>query len=208
MEQIEQEQPLAEIPQSGGEAVVENDPTQPTRLQTFMIELLETVVLALVMFAIINFTTARIRVDGPSMEPTFAHNNYVIVNRMSYVFGEIDRGDVIVFHFPRNPEEDYIKRVIALAGDTIMVQAGVVYVNGAAIEEPYIKNKNRRDEAEIRVPDGNVYVMGDNRNNSSDSRSWGPLPVESILGKAVFIYWPFIDIDTVDHASVMTAVPE
>ncbi|MEK6220671.1 MAG: signal peptidase I [Chloroflexota bacterium] len=197
MENIDQDQVMTDGLPLEGEDVVSED--QPSRLQKFLIEVLETVVLALIMFGLINFSTARIRVDGPSMEPTFLHNNYVIVSKMSYRLGAIDRGEVMVFHFPRNPEEDYIKRVIALEGDTVRIRNGNVIVNGEKLDEPYIKDITRRDHSQITVEPGNVYVMGDNRNNSSDSRSWGNLPVENVLGKAILIYWPFTDFGVVEH---------
>ena len=162
-------------------------------------ETVETLLLAAVLFLVINALTARIRVDGPSMEPSFHHNNYVIVSKLSYKIGEIERGDVVVFPFPRNPEEDYIKRVIGLPGDTVEVFNGVVYVNEVPLEEPYIMAEPNRDLAPRVVAEGMVFVMGDNRNNSSDSRSWGPLPIEDVLGKGVFVYWPPEDFGVVEH---------
>lgn len=172
---------------------------EKTDWRGFFRETLETLVLAGLLFLLINSFTARIRVDGPSMEPSFYHNNYVIVSRLSYSFGEIERGDVIVFPFPRNPEEDYIKRVVGLPGDTVEVVDGVVYVNETEIIEPYILASPTRELSPRVVSDGMVFVMGDNRNNSSDSREWGPLAVEDILGKAVFVYWPPEDFGVVEH---------
>lgn len=162
-------------------------------LRGFLIETIQTLVLALVLFGAINFLTARIRVEGHSMEPNFHHNNYVIVFRLAYQFNEIERGDVIVFPYPNNPSEDYIKRVVGLPGDRVAVQNGVLLVNGQAAYENYVAEPMRRDYPEILVPEGTVFVMGDNRNDSSDSRRWGPLPVGAILGKAVFVYWPVVD---------------
>jgi signal peptidase I len=164
-----------------------------------LVEIIQTVVLALVLFFAINFISARIRVDGSSMEPTFHNGDYVIVSRLTYQWGEIQRGDVVVFPYPLSPEEDYIKRVIGLPGDRVAIYGGNVYVNGQRIEEPYISSAPANDVAETIVPEGYVYVLGDNRNASSDSRSWGPLEIEAILGKAVFRYYPFDSIGIIDH---------
>jgi signal peptidase I len=172
---------------------------QPDRLREFLREMLETILLALVLFLIINTLTARIRVEGSSMVPSLNHNNYVIVNRLAYRLGEVERGDVVVFKFPHNKEEDYIKRVIALPGETIEISNGFVYINGQPIEEPYIKAPLARDYPAVTVPPEMVYVMGDNRNDSSDSRRWGALSEGDIIGKAVFVYWPFPDFGVVEH---------
>lgn len=176
---------------------LEEAPASPAR--RILIEVLETIILALVLFFAINFITARIRVDGSSMEPNFHNGDYVIVNRLAYQMGDIQRGDVVVFPYPRNPEEDYIKRVIGLPGDRVAVYGGLVYVNGTPIEEPYIASPAIEDLSERVVPDGFVYVLGDNRNASSDSRSWGPLSIEEIIGKAIFRYYPFNNIGIIDH---------
>ena len=178
-----------------------------SRLRNVLLEVIETIVLALVLFMAINFLTARIRVDGSSMEPNFHDGDYVIVNRMAYRLGDMQRGDVIVFPYPLHEEDDYIKRVIGLPGDHVAIYSGVVYVNGEALAEPYIMEKPDADLAEIVVPDGYVYVMGDNRNASSDSRSWGPLKIEKIIGKAVFRYWPFSTLGLVEHPDLSVSSP-
>lgn len=164
-----------------------------------LLEVIETIVLALVLFFAINYMSARIRVDGSSMEPNFHNGDYVIVNRLAYQLGDIQRGDVIVFPYPLNPEEDYIKRVIGLPGDRIRINQGVVYVNDQPIQEPYINEPPIRDLEETVVPEGSVYVLGDNRNASSDSRAWGPLQIEKIIGKAIFRYYPFDSIGVINH---------
>jgi signal peptidase I len=172
---------------------------KPGPLKAFLLETLETLVLAAVLFVVINTLTVRIRVDGSSMIPSLVHNNYVVVNRLAYQFGEIERGDVVVFKFPQNPEEDYIKRVIALPGETIEIANGMVYINGQPLQEPYIQAPMLQDYPPVTVPQEMVYVMGDNRNDSSDSRRWGPLAVDEIIGKAIFVYWPFSDFGVVKH---------
>jgi signal peptidase I len=172
---------------------------QPSKWRAFFREMAETLVLALVLFVIINSLTARVRVDGPSMEPSYYHNNRVVVLKVAYLFSDIQRGDVIVFPAPPNPDEDYIKRVIGLPGDELMVNNGVVYVNGQPLDEPYINAPPINSMRPVTVPEGMVFVMGDNRNVSSDSRSWGPLPIDDIIGKAVFVYWPLDRIGLVQH---------
>lgn len=182
-------------PEGEGEAAEEQSP----RFWVFVKELVDTVVLAFILFVIINALTARVRVDGPSMEPSFFNNNRVVVSKISYMLGDIQRGDVIVFPAPPNPDEDYIKRVIGLPGDEIMVMGGTVYVNGDALVEPYISAPPVSNLRPTVVPEGQVFVMGDNRNVSSDSRSWGPLNVDAIIGKAVFVYWPFNNVHVIEH---------
>ena len=152
-------------------------------------ETLETLVLAAVMVLAINVFSARIRVDGVSMQPSFYQDDFVIVNKLAYTLGDFERGDVVVFPYPRNPEEDYIKRVIGLPGDHVVIEDGLVMVNGVLLDEPYIAAAPRTDY-EVSVPDGDLFLMGDNRNSSSDSRVWGTLPLEDVIGKAVFVYWP------------------
>jgi len=185
--------------------VVEEAP--PSTARRVLLEIIETIVLALVLFTAINFLTARIRVDGSSMEPNFHDGDYVIVNRMAYRLGDIQRGDVIVFPYPLHEEDDYIKRVIGLPGDHVAIYSGVVYLNGEPLTEPYIMEKPDTDLAETVIPDGYVYVMGDNRNASSDSRSWGPLEIEKIIGKAVFRYWPFSTMGLIDHPDLVVSSP-
>ena len=162
-------------------------------------EVAETIILAAFLFLVINGLTARVRVDGPSMEPSYYNLDRIVVSRISYFLGDIQRGDVIVFPAPLSPDEDYIKRIIGLSGDRIRVEGGYVYVNGVAIDEPYIKSPPLTTMTEVIVPEGSVFVMGDNRNVSSDSRSWGPLPTEDIIGKAVFVYWPFESMRFIEH---------
>ncbi len=169
---------------------------------TFLKESFETLLLALIMVLIINTISTRIRVEGFSMEPSFHDNNYIVVSKMSYKFNKVERGDVIVFEYPLAPDEDFIKRVIGLPGDTIKIADGIVYLNGKILQEYYIKSASFRELPSIVVPNNMVFVMGDNRNNSSDSRTWGPLPVENIIGKSVFVYWPLIDFGVIDYSEL------
>jgi len=153
------------------------------------VDVFETVLLSLILFFAINAISARIRVDGYSMEPTLQSGEYVIVSKVSYRIGEPQRGDIIVFHFPRLPEQEYIKRIIGLPGDEVQVRDGMVTVNGVALDEPYIKADPAYRGA-WSVPADALFVLGDNRNNSSDSHNWGWVPMDYVIGKAVFVYWP------------------
>jgi len=125
------------------------------------------------------------------MEPTLFPGDRIIVNKIGYKFREPERGDVIVFHYPLDPERDFVKRVIAFEGETIEIRNNYVYIDGQRLEEPYIPDVVIGDFEPVRVPKGHYFVMGDNRNNSEDSREWGPLDKDLLIGKAIFIYWPF-----------------
>lgn len=170
---------------------MEEAPLQEEKMNwgRFALDIIETLVLAVVLFLGINAISARVRVDGSSMVPTLQNGEFVLVSKMSYRFGQVDRGDIIVFHFPMNPDEELIKRVIGLPGDHISVQSGVVSVNGQVLNEPYIANAPAYS-GEWDVLEGELFVLGDNRNNSNDSKDWGLLPLEKVVGKAVVIYWP------------------
>ena len=154
-----------------------------------LIDVLETLVLSVLLFAAINTISARIRVDGYSMEPNLHSGEFVIVNKLVYKFGSPQIGDVIVFHFPRDPKQEYIKRVIGLPGDQVVVSNKQVIVNGQILDEPYIAAPPVY-ESSWTVTEDALFVLGDNRNNSSDSHNWGLVPLKNIVGKAAFIYWP------------------
>jgi len=175
-------------------------------VMNFLMDILETLILAVVLFVGINAVSARIRVDGASMEPTMHHNELVVVNRLGYRFGLPERGDVIVFHFPRDPEQEYIKRVIGLPGDRIAIANGVVMVNEHPLDEPYISAPPRYT-GDWTVPADYLFVLGDNRNLSSDSHEWGMLPLDYVIGKAIFIYWPLSEMGTIAHVSLATPIP-
>ncbi len=177
--------------------------------KNFVKEVLETLGLAVLLFVVINIISARVRVDGFSMRPTLQDGEFVLINRLAYQLGSFQRGDIIVFRPPMYPEadffrrllglpnisndyEDYIKRIIALPGDTVKISNGTVWINGTEIGEPYIAAAPAYS-GEWTVPAGNLFVLGDNRNNSADSHAWGFLPEQNVLGKAMVVYWPFSD---------------
>lgn len=162
---------------------------QPANWKRFVLDILETLILAVVLYFGINAVSARVRVDGFSMRPTLEDGEYILVNKLAYKTGEPERGDIVVFVFPVNPQEDLIKRVIGLPGETVSVHNGVVSVNGAPLAEPYIASPPAYDGDWV-VPEGQLFVLGDNRNDSRDSHQWGLLPIENVIGRAVIIYWP------------------
>lgn len=163
----------------------------------FLREIIETLLLTFFIFWLVNSLIGRYRIDGNSMNPTLLNGEYLIISNFAYQLDEPERGDIIVFEHPRS-DLNLIKRVIGIPGDTIEVQNGVVSVNGTAIPEPYIQAAPTYSSSWV-VPEGQFFVLGDNRNNSSDSHAWGFLPEENILGKALLVYWPPSDWAKVPH---------
>jgi signal peptidase I len=168
-------------------------PTEPIEKKEswtrFFLDLLETLVLSVALFLGINALTARVLVDGYSMRPTLENQQRLIVNKLAYKSGLPELGDIVVFHFPIDPEDDFIKRVVGLPGDEIKIANGNVSVNGEVLIEPYIAAAPNY-AGTWYVPENEVFVLGDNRNNSSDSHVWGAVPSENLIGKAIVIYWP------------------
>ncbi len=153
-------------------------------------ELLETIVPALIIAMGIHFFLAEATlVEGYSMEPTLFGHQRVIIEKVSYKLHAPERGDIIVIKVPQY-NELYIKRIIGLPGETLEIREGVVYINGQALQEPYVNGTPRGYYPSLTIPEGYVFVMGDNRNNSIDSRSFGPIPLENIVGHAWMRYWP------------------
>jgi signal peptidase I len=173
-------------------------------------EILETVLLTLLIFLLVRSVVQNFRVEGESMSPTLHSGQYLLINKAVYwlsdtntlssyvpdpvkaspLFHPPQRGDVIVFRFPREPSRDFIKRVIAVPGEMVEIRDHRVYVDDAPLNEPYIKDPPLYPMAQIRVTDGNYFVLGDNRNNSSDSHVWGLVPTDDIIGQAWLSYWP------------------
>ncbi len=163
-------------------------------------EIVETALLTAIIFLLVNATIGRFKIDGSSMEPNLHHDERVIVDKVSFLFGKPQRGDVVVFSLDNQPK-DYIKRVVGLPGETIEVANGIVYIDGRPLEEPYIAPSTDRPYLARRLGDGEYFVMGDNRGNSSDSRSFGPIHLGNIVGRAWIIYWPPADWTIVPHYS-------
>ena len=189
-------------------------------------EIIEAVVLATVVFMLLQVTVRNFRVEGYSMDPTLEHGQYLLVNRLVYLqvdmgrLAEIvpfweagegmsghvihapKRGEVIVFEFPdsnpNNPKKDFVKRVVGLPGETIRMNAGTVFVNEVELDEPYLAEKDGSHAAEITLGEVEYFVLGDNRAHSNDSRSWGAVPEANLRGKAWLVYWPAPEIQVLN----------
>jgi signal peptidase I len=173
----------------------------------FIIDTVETILLALVLFLVINTLSARVRVENVSMKPTLQPGEFLLVNRVAYKLGKPEIGDIIVFHAPGASEMDYIKRIVGLPGDAVQISEGTVRVNDQPLYEPYI-NQPPNYSGDWVVPEGEYFVLGDNRNNSSDSHLWGFVPHEDIVGKALLIYWPLTEATLLTHPKAVQAVPQ
>jgi signal peptidase I len=153
-------------------------------------EIVETLALTILIFLAIHFTVQNYQISGPSMQNTLHSGQFVLVNKIAYLFHAPERGDVIVFHEPDQPDRDLIKRVIGLPGDTIKLDGTTVWINGTQLNEPYITQRNNPSAGTMTVPASNYFVMGDNRPVSEDSRYFGFVPKDYIVGKAILVYWP------------------
>jgi signal peptidase I len=174
-------------------------------MKSILREILQIALIALVVFFALHFMIQNFRIDGTSMEPNVHDKQYVLVNKTAYWFGRNpSRGDVIVFDAPDQPQFDRIKRVIGLPGETVEVKKdGTVYVDGRSLDEPYlVAGEDPRVYGVWTVPEGEYFVMGDNRSVSFDSRSGGPVPRENIIGKAWLIIWPIGDWGSAPNHSI------
>ena len=177
-------------------------------------ELIETVILALLIFLALQFSVQNFRVEGPSMDPTLGDGQYLLANKLVYLnfdprdlqsllpfidverdqllfpFHSPRRGEVVIFRFPVDESRDFVKRVIAIPGDAVEIRQGQVFVNGEKRDEPYITHHDRSNMAPVNVGSGRYFVMGDNRRASNDSRDWGSVPGRNMIGRAWLSYWP------------------
>lgn len=173
----------------------------------FVMDVLETIVFIGSLFIVVYlFILQPNQIKGASMEPTFISGEYILTSKITYKFRSMHRGDIIVFKSLQNPNIDYIKRIIGLPGDKIMIHNGEVFVNDRKIDEPYINNITNvwergysKDDVPITVPDGTLFVMGDNRNRSSDSREFGPVPVDNIIGHVFYRYFPVTKMGSINN---------
>ena len=157
------------------------------------------ILVGLAVFALFQATVGSFKVYGSSMLPTIEEGDYIMVSKASYFFGEPQRGDIIVLHSPRENNTDLIKRVIALPGDTIEIKDNTVFVNDTPLFEPYIMEPPYYSVPREEIPTGHYFVLGDNRNNSSDSHRGWTVPRENIVGKTFVTYWPPYRWGTIKH---------
>lgn len=176
---------------------VTSDTTVPRakRKTSVVRELLETAVLTVAIFLLVRVALQNFKVEGQSMEPNLHNNEYILVDKVDYMLHSPERGDIVVFHAvpALQPDRDFIKRVIGVPGDTVAVQHSTVYINGHALKEPYIRQKPEYEFSARKVPSGDYFVLGDNRNDSFDSSKWTSTPWldrKYIIGKALIAYWP------------------
>ena len=173
---------------SSSACVVGKPPTFKSFMKDLLVGLAQVLVLT---FIIINFVGRVSVVQGQSMYPSLDTNNRIIVNLFIYHFHTPERGEIVIFKCPENESKDYIKRAIGLPGEEVEIRDSVVYIDGKALKEPYIKYPFPHDTMEkIKLTDDEIFVLGDNRGNSEDSRVWGPVNKKLIKGKAVMIFWP------------------
>jgi len=174
----------------------------------FLVDTVQTFALALAVFLIVYFFVARpFQVSGESMYPTYKDHEYIFTNIIGLRISELKRGDVIVFKSPMDQKRDFIKRVIGVPGDTITLVDGKVYLNNQILDESeYLSNdintfsgRFLQDGETVQVPTGSIFVMGDNRTNSSDSREWGFLEKSEVIGKSFFVYWPISQARAIEN---------
>ena len=164
-------------------------------VREWVVSIVGAIILALL---IRTFIVELYIVDGPSMRPTLQHEERLVVNKFIYRVRNPERGEVLIFRYPRDPSRDFIKRVIAVAGDTVEIKEGHVYVNDEIIREDYILEKTRTEYPKTTIPEGTIFVLGDNRGNSDDSRfpDVGFVPLDNVKGKAVLVFWPVEEFKT------------
>jgi signal peptidase I len=203
-------------------------PRRGRRYLTIFREVVETLLLALLIFLAVRETVQNFKVEGSSMLPSLETGQYIVVNKLAYaqfdvgifdflpffdagddsnhhLFGSPERGDVVVFKSPTNRARDFIKRIIGVPGDKVQIRDGVVYINDEPLDEPYTTGATTCPCGPWQIEEGHFFVMGDHRSNSSDSRVIGQIPEKDIVGKAWFSYWPLSDVGPAPNHSISFA---
>lgn len=185
---------LQELPYTGGKQ-------SPRRVRMELRNWLRDILFAgLTAVLIVVFLVQPVKVEGTSMQPRLSDQERIFVNKFVYHVSEINRGDIVVFWYPKDSTKSFIKRVIALPGERAEIRDGIVYVNGMRLEEPYVPTEfvDPSSFGPIIVAQGSYFVLGDHRNSSNDSRNWGLVPASNIFGKAVFRYWPISKLGLIE----------
>ncbi len=195
-------------------------------------DVVETLILTVVIFLVVRAVVQNFKVEGRSMEPTLRNGQYLVINKAAYwhlgadmankvfpgvmpganandavfMFSEPHQSDIIVFRYPKDPTRDFIKRIIAVPGESVEIRQGKVYVNGKFIDEAYIDEVGNYSWGPRKMDPGEYFVLGDNRNNSSDSHVWGPVPRDNIIGRAWISYWPIDQLGFLTNHALAGAV--
>ncbi len=172
------------------QVIADRSPSRWETIKSVGREVLETVLLTLLVFFLVRTFVQNFRIEGNSMEPNLHNGQYLLISKVVYLLHPPERGDIIVFHFPKNPKRDFIKRIIGLPGEKIEIRGGRVFINDRELMEPYSPNSGSYSWGPEVAGKDEFFVLGDNRSNSSDSHNWGMLPRENIVGKAWLSYWP------------------
>lgn len=164
----------------------------PAKKNSFFMEILQSLLVAAVLaFLIHTFIMQNFRIPSGSMEPTLQIQDYIFASKLAYRLDEPKRGDIVVFKYPKDTSRYFVKRLIAVGGETVAIKDSELYIDGELVPEDYLPQGLRFGSyGPVTVPEGNYLMLGDNRNNSSDSRDWGFVPRNLIVGKEIFIYWP------------------
>lgn len=189
------------------EGLTPTPPSLSKKIWLFILDVTQTFVITGVVFFFITYFFFRpFQVSGNSMYSNFKDKEYIITNLISLRFSNPTHGDVIVFKSPSDPNKDFIKRIIAVPGDEIMIENGKTYLNGSMLKEEYLDEGMKtyggaflQEGIKKTIPNGHFFVMGDNRNDSSDSRTWGFITRESIKGISFFVYWPLNEVQIIKN---------
>jgi signal peptidase I len=189
---VSDQNPAGSAAKTPAGAPQETQPANPARMSGFGVWIRDLIISLAISAFIIIFLYQPVKVEGTSMMPSLEDQERIFVNKFVYRLEPIERGDIVVFRYPRDPSKSYIKRVIGMAGDRIRIDGGQVYVNDEALDEDYVPPAytDARSYKETVVPPHGFFVLGDHRSMSNDSRDFGPVDQGFIYGKAVFGYWP------------------
>ncbi len=204
----QEEQGNGEDEESQEDAEREAPPrSRRTGFKAMLFDVLETLLLTIVFYAVLSTFVGRYKVLSVSMEPRLYEGEYLIISKQTHKIWPLERGDVVVFRYPRDFKKNYIKRIIGLPGEAVELRDGKLYINDEFTPEPWIAEQTQGTYGRWSLGEDEYFVMGDNRNNSSDSRAWGPVKSQYIIGKALFCYWPVRCWGFIQHGPKPTPTP-